>query len=82
MSFESICVEIQKERRRQEEIFGIQEHSPLRWIPILGEEYGEVSKAVNDAFHLRRMFSTYRTELIHLAATAIAAAECFDAGRW
>ena len=37
-----------KERRKQEKKWGQQNHSLMHWLPILGEEYGEVSKVVVD----------------------------------
>lgn len=42
---------------------------PDRWIAILGEEFGEVCRAVNE-----RDKDNYMDELIDLAASALAAA--------
>jgi len=40
-----------KERKRQDEKWGYPQHNtPFEWVSILGEEYGKLSKAVNDAF--------------------------------
>ncbi|MFQ5516392.1 MAG: hypothetical protein ACE5E8_02360 [Acidimicrobiia bacterium] len=37
---------INSERYRQEAKWGQQHHSPMEWIGILGEEYGEACRAV------------------------------------
>lgn len=37
-----------KERRRQDDLFGQQNHDPAWWMVITGEEYGEMCKAVCD----------------------------------
>lgn len=41
-----IFAEVLKERRRQDVKFGIQEHENQLWALILGEEFGEVQKAM------------------------------------
>lgn len=38
--------EIAKERQRQEEKWGPQTHSFVKWFTILGEEVGEVANAI------------------------------------
>jgi len=65
--------EIDAERTRQELKWGEQNHSPDRWLVILGEEFGECCK---DSFEGR--YSLLRTELIHVAAVAIAVIESLD----
>lgn len=37
-----------RERRRQDSLFGKQDHDPAWWMVIMGEEYGEACKAVCD----------------------------------
>lgn len=61
------------ERVRQEKKWGPQNHDPLKWNAILGEEFGEVSKAI-----LEGDVKNYREELIQVAAVAIAALESLD----
>lgn len=78
----SVLSEVQEERRRQDEKWGTQNHTPPEWLSILGEEFGEVCKAVCEA-HFSGYESTgnwenYRTELIQLAAVAVAMVECLD----
>lgn len=76
--------EVAHERTRQERKWGPQRHTPERWITILGEEYGEAASAA-----LHQIFDNQgdvtvgsgdlRTELIQVAAVAIAAIEDIDA---
>ena|ERR1035437_2602058 len=68
-----ILEEVLAERMKQDEKWGEQNHPPFKWVTILGEEFGEVSKAAleNDPHN-------YREELIQVAAVAIAAIENFD----
>jgi NTP pyrophosphatase (non-canonical NTP hydrolase) len=47
--------EIATERNRQDAKFGAQNHSPADWIVILGEEYGEVCRAICESrFAMKR----------------------------
>ncbi len=70
-----IMGEIRRERIKQDSKWGVQNHSQLTWNAILGEEFGEVSKAI-----LEKDVINYREELIQVAAVAIAAIECLDRG--
>lgn len=45
---ENILNEIKKERARQDDKWGIQNHTPIEWIAILTEEVGEASKEAAD----------------------------------
>lgn len=78
----SVLSEVQEERRRQDAIWGEQNHTPIEWLPILGEEHGEVCKAVCEAYfsgyESTGNWENYRTELIELAAVAVAMVECLD----
>jgi len=82
---ERVLAEINTERDRQEVKWGRQDHQPERWLSILGEEFGEVCKAICEAsfpgYPTTGYWSQYRKELIHVAAVAAAMAECFDRGR-
>ena len=64
---------IATERERQEKKWGEQNHDPLYWLGILGEEYGEVCKAVIENHPLEA-----RGELTHLAAVAVAFIESLE----
>lgn len=69
--------DIRAERKRQDKIWGEQNHHPFKWLGILMEEVGEASKAV-----LTKDMLLYRSELIHVAAVAVAMVECLDRGKW
>lgn len=69
--------EIIKERNKQDEKWGKQNHHPYKWLAILGEEVGESNKAV-----LENSLLGYRDEMVQIAAVAIAAVECLDRGLW
>lgn len=73
------------ERGRQLQKWGVQNHSPIEWIAILGEEFGEASKEALehhwqgshypvDSLRLQRL----RSELVQVAAVAVAAIESLD----
>lgn len=68
---ESVLDEIRAERSRQDHKWGQQNHHPIAWMAILGEEKGECDRAVleNDYDHLEQ-------ELVQVAAVAVAALEC------
>ncbi len=74
---EIVLWEIEQERKRQDEKWGIQNHHSLYWSAILGEECGEVCKALLDTPEYgnhRRI----REELIQVAAVAVAWIEYID----
>ena len=68
-----ISLEVIKERRRQDEKWGEQNHGPFKWLAILGEEVGEANKAA-----LEDDSAGYRNELIQVAAVAMAMVGCHD----
>ena len=70
---ELIFVEVQAERDLQDLLWGVQEHPPFMWLSILGEEFGEVCKAANES-----ALRDYRSELVQVAAVAVAAIEAYD----
>jgi NTP pyrophosphatase (non-canonical NTP hydrolase) len=74
----NIFYEIQEERDRQDEKFGEQNHSPVLWCTILGEEVGEVNKAALENHFGKIDLMEYRQELIQTAAVCFAMIECFD----
>jgi NTP pyrophosphatase (non-canonical NTP hydrolase) len=59
------------ERGRQDAKWGEQNHDPAYWLAILGEEFGEVCKAVCEGKQ-----DEYREELVHVAAVAVSMIEC------
>jgi NTP pyrophosphatase (non-canonical NTP hydrolase) len=76
---EQVLSEITHEREHQDAKWGVQNHSPIHWCAILGEEVGEVNKAALEAhFAESNDLSEYRKELIQVAAVAVAMIECLD----
>ena len=86
--------EVEDERERQNHKWGEQNHNPIEWISILGEEFGEASKEAIE-YHFKQMRSAdapenwdsekllkYRTELIQVAAVAVCMIECLDRNKW
>ena len=70
-----------KERIRQHSIWGEQNRTPAEWISILGEEFGEVCKEVQENFLNNKSLDDYRTELIQVAAVAVQMIECLERNR-
>lgn len=77
-----IFADIARERYRQIEKWGVQEHLPSTWLAILTEEVGEVAKEVQHiggtSVPLARAATDYRAELVQVAAVAVAALEALD----
>lgn len=87
---------VKKERQRQNEKWGQQDHNAVEWISILTEEVGEASKEAVD-FHFangdqdphlkagellqRHRIENLRKELIQVAAVAVQAVESIDRQR-
>jgi NTP pyrophosphatase (non-canonical NTP hydrolase) len=67
--------EVVLERIRQQMKWGEQNHNAPMWYAILGEEFGEVANAF-----LEYDMENYRTELIQVAAVAVAMVEAYDRG--
>jgi NTP pyrophosphatase (non-canonical NTP hydrolase) len=77
-----IYKEIMAEREIQDRKWGQQDHYPMEWLAILGEEIGEVNRAVLEA-HFKEHYpkgswENYRKELIQVAAVVVAMIECHD----
>jgi hypothetical protein len=74
---------VNDERNRQDEKWGVQNHSPEKWVGILGEEFGEYCAAVNETVfdngpeeRKRGGYENMMRELTQIAAVAVAAMEC------
>ena len=86
----NVLTEVGKERIRQEEKWGEQNHDPFTYLAILGEEVGESNQAALEAKFSNKTEATwdykqllnYREELIQVAAVAVAMVECLDRNRW
>ncbi len=70
--------EVRAERFAQDRRWGEQNHAPMEWLSILGEEMGEACQAANKAHWNDASWDDYRTELVQVAAVACAAIECLD----
>ena len=73
------------ERLRQDQKWGVQHHTPERWLAILGEEFGELSEAVCETIFDNGLaarqcggYENMRREAIHVAAVAVALWECLS----
>lgn len=77
-----VMVDVIKERQRQDEKWGVQNHSPAEWMLILMEEVGEFSQAVLDNQALGADPSHIRTELVQFTAVALSMLECCDRNGW
>ena len=75
----NVLVEVHRELDRQDAMWGQQNHDMADYYTILGEEFGEVGKAICES-KLQKMTDRHeiRKELIQLAAVAVAMAESFD----
>ena len=77
----TVLMEVGLERCKQDRKWGVQDHSPADWLMILGEEFGEASKAALEArFGHNDGGRNYRKELIQVAAVAVAMIESLDRG--
>jgi len=78
--FQMVLSEVNKEHEKQISKWGVQNHTPIEWLSILGEEVGEVNKAVQEAYfkHGTGTYEDYRKELIQVAAVACSMVTSFD----
>ncbi len=80
---EKIINKVLEERKRQDAKWGEQNHSAYVWASIIGEEYGEMCKAINEfGFDPtpRREQDIY-TEAIQTIASCVAMLECMKRNR-
>lgn len=71
MSLTHAFIKIRKERQKQDEKWGEQNHGDLYWLGILVEEVGELSKEIIEGRDCRE-------ELVQTAAVAVAWLECIQ----
>ena len=65
---------VEQERNAQDAKWGEQNHPNLLWLGILGEEFGEVSKALIEGDPIDHV----REELVQVAAVCVAWLECLE----
>jgi NTP pyrophosphatase (non-canonical NTP hydrolase) len=72
-----VLIDISSERARQDAKWGVQRHDMGTWLQILIEEVGEVAQAMQTGkgWGKESDASDLYTELIHVAAVAVAIAE-------
>ncbi|MNW53170.1 hypothetical protein D3C74_307210 [compost metagenome] len=73
------------ERARQDAKWGQQDHEPMAWMGILGEEFGELCEAVNETYfnngpeaRKKGGYENMRTEAVQVAAVAISFIQALD----
>ena len=67
-----VLEEVMEERKRQDELWGEQNHDDRIWLAILVEEVGEVANDINERS------KKLREELIQVAAVAVSWVESID----
>ena len=85
---ELVFAQIKAERANQIAKWGDgQNLTPMEYVPILGEEFGEICRSVHDAYFAAQYpqiaavpgdYSQYRKELIQLATVCVAAIQNLD----
>lgn len=75
--------DVNKERERQDDTWGEQNHTAPVWMSIIGEEYGETCQAVNEFLFDPTSENEQRIydEAIQTAACCIALCECIMRAR-
>lgn len=82
-----MLLKVAGERRRQDRMWGEQNHTMDKWLTILGEEYGEVCQAIGETVLPNRSkpeqggYDNIMRELTHLAAVSVAMMECLERNR-
>lgn len=75
-------LEVLAERNRQDFKWGEQNHPIEKWVPILGEEFGELCEAINETIFDNGSdkggYENVRNEAIQVAAVAIGFLECIE----
>ena len=64
--------EINTERNNQEAKWGEQHHEEVTWYVILGEEFGEIGKAINEKRLEKGTAKEIKKEIIQTAAVCVA----------
>lgn len=76
--------DVLRERVRQDNKWGEQNHHPFIWTSILLEEFGEFSQEVHEghfAGWTEEKFEAMRTEAVQTAAVALSMVESIDRNR-
>ena len=80
MNTEYYLQKIKEERQYQDTKWGEQNHHPSVWVSIMGEEFGEMCKSLNEYMFEQDVnhFDDMQKEAIQVAAVVVAMLECFD----
>ena len=78
MAERAILTDVVLERNRQQQKWGVQTHSIMEWLVILGEEFGEACKAANECYFRDDPLDKLRKELVQTMAVALAIVEGID----
>lgn len=77
--------DVMGERRKQNEKWGEQNHELSKWTSILGEEFGELCKAINETVfdngpeaREKGGYENMRAEAVQVAAVAVSFVEYLD----
>lgn len=73
-----VLAEVGQERIAQDKKWGEQNHTPELYYTILGEEFGEIGKAICERKNGEGTVQAIREELIQTAAVAVAMVEMLD----
>jgi hypothetical protein len=77
--YEKVSALIFQERQRQDDKWGWPQNNSLPiWMTVLGEEYGETCQEVLQAIYEGKSLDDFVTEMIQVAAVAVAALEDLD----
>ncbi len=74
----SALTSVLAERKRQDTIWGEQNHGQFQWLSILTEELGEYAQELNDVSVGKGDIENVRTEAVQIASVALAIVECID----
>lgn len=73
-----VLEDINLERKRQDQMWGEQNHNPLGWLAILVEEVGEYAEEATHYLLDGTITDNMRVELVQVAAVAIEMIESLD----
>ena len=75
---QSIFLDVLRERKRQDDLFGQSNQNDFVWLAVLSEEVGEASQCALHKEFGGNEAGNLRTELVQVAAVAIAWIENLD----
>jgi hypothetical protein len=72
---------VKRERKRQDGMWGLQEHPDALWCAILAEEFGEVAKEANETHFRGKPTDELEHELVQTMAVCAAWLEAIERRR-